>query len=341
MPVLLRQAGMPVLLMRTIVIAGMLLGVSAPGALKAQERLLNRLLQNNWLRYRIVGGRIMIDGARLDNVQHTVNGTNLKETFSIRNENGQPALRYERTTNEDQIMIDAAAAGDRLLIRRTPREKSSILAVEFSQLPNEKITLTLGTGAERQVFRGQGLWHLLIAQPKECRQQLLPLLEMLRPDWKLADTAASIEEKLLRDAGGERVSGRARWATLVAQLADESFAKREAADRALRMDDAGAIDYLRRLDFSRLDAEQQFRVSRIIEALGQANDDSVDQVAAVLAGDPTVWLALLARPELATRQTAARQLTALLGEPIAVDPAADPVTQKDKREQLRTRIDGN
>ena len=48
---------------------------------------------------------------------------------------------------------------------------------------------------------------------------------------------------------------------------------------------------------------------------------------------------LLERPERSVRRTAARQLTAMLGEPIAVDPAADPETQKSQREQLRAKFD--
>jgi phage gp37-like protein len=90
-----------------------------------------------------------------------------------------------------------------------------------------------------------------------------------------------------------------------------------------------------------LDPEQQFRVRRIIDALsGQASDDSPEQVAATLSGDPTVWMALLGRPEPSTRQTAARQLTAMLGEPIGVDPSADPATQQTQRDQLLARIEG-
>ena len=80
------------------------------------------------------------------------------------------------------------------------------------------------------------------------------------------------------------------------QLGDESFAKREAADRALRTGNAGSIAYLRQLDVSHLDTEQQFRVSRILDAIAVRNgEDSVEQVAATLATDPTVWLALLAQ----------------------------------------------
>ncbi len=118
-------------------------------------------------------------------------------------------------------------------------------------------------------------------------------------------------------------------AALVEQLGDDQFTKREAADRALRAGAAPALNYLRQLDFDRLDAEQQFRVTRIIRKLtGHSEDDSADAVAASLLRNSEVWLALLSRPEKATRETAARQLTALLGKPIDVDPAAEPKTQE-------------
>jgi hypothetical protein len=162
---------------------------------------------------------------------------------------------------------------------------------------------------------------------------------MLRPNWNLAETASHVEERLLQEANGDGAASRARWATLVTQLGDESFAKREAADRALRTGNAGAIAFLRQLDANRLDTEQQFRVGRILEAMAVQNgDDSVEQVAATLATDPVLWLALLGRPEPSTRRTAARELAKLLGQSIPVDPAADPDSQKDKREQLRARI---
>ena len=60
----------------------------------------------------------------------------------------------------------------------------------------------------------------------------------------------------------------------------------------------------------------------------QNGDDSVEQAAAALAMDRTTWLGLLGRPDPSTRQTAARELTRLLGQPIPVNPAADPDSQK-------------
>ncbi len=101
------------------------------------------------------------------------------------------------------------------------------------------------------------------------------------------------------------------------------------------------IFFLEELDFSRLDAEQQFRAGRITEALRERlGEDSPQQAASWLAGDATVWFSLLSRSEVATRRQAARQLSAMLGGPIPVDPDADPATQKTQLEQLRQRIGG-
>ena len=200
--------------------------------------------------------------------------------------------------------------------------------------------MIIGSGDRQQVFRAADLWRLLLAQPQQCQQHVFPLLAMLRPDLKLAEMVPSVEQHLLDGARENAASASARWAALVEQLADDCFAKREAADRALRTGGPAALRYLRQLDFERLDAEQQFRVRRIIESLaGVREDDSPEQVAASLAGDPAVWLSLLGRPEASTRRIAAEQLTSLLGEPLKVDPAAEPDSQKQQREQLRTRIE--
>ena len=60
----------------------------------------------------------------------------------------------------------------------------------------------------------------------------------------------------------------------------------------------------------------------------------------MLFPEPFDLARFLDRPEKTTRTAAAKQLAALLGEPIDVDPAADPATQRKQREQLRTKIVG-
>ena len=324
------------------VIAAMLLGLTAAGPAPAQDTLLGNMMraQKDWLWFSIVDGRVSLRWTQLPHIDTPPHGAAGEETFKLRNENGQPRLTYERTGGEELLKVEVAGSGDDLHISRTPQGKSKLLAVDFRQVPGEPMVLKLGTGPERQVFRAADLWRLVIERPQECRRHLLPLLDMLRSGSKLADAVTEVEAKLLEGAGEQAVAERARWAALVRQLGDDSFSQREAADRQLRAGGPAALAYLRHLDFSRLDAEQRFRIRRILEAAAaQSGDDSPQQAAASLAGDPAVWLALLGRPELATRQTAAGQLAALLGVPIDVDPAAEPDTQKEKREQLRRRIE--
>ena len=73
------------------------------------------------------------------------------------------------------------------------------------------------------------------------------------------------------------------------------------------------VGSLEQLDDAQLDAEQQFRVRRIIASFrARIVADVPDQIAAKLFLDPLIWLALLDRPEKATRAAAAKQLAALL-----------------------------
>jgi hypothetical protein len=314
---------------------------ACPSPVNAQtlETQLSQALRNNGVVLSIDGGRIVIDGDRVVNSQANVTTGASEEDLTVRCENGIPQLTYHRTTANEKIVFEIA--GNHLTIRRIPKDKNAVVPVEFVQIPNEKITLTVGANGRQVALDAAGFWQLLIAHPQVCKQHLIPLLELARPDWKLAETAAKAEEILLSGSDNDAVAKRMLWAELVEQLGDDRFAKREAADRALRNADPSVLSYLRQLDFRRLDAEQQFRVRRIVETLsGQMSDDSPEQAAAMLAGDPAVWLALLERPEVATRRIAARQLTALLGEPIPVDPEAEPSTQQARRELLQSRIDG-
>jgi len=330
---------------RANLIAMVLVGLASLAAADTPEDIprLRQYIQTSppVLRFAIVDGRVILKCMTQSNFQTQTNyGNGLRETMALRSGRGQSVLNYERITAKEQIKISATGSGGKTCIARVPRGQSSFLPMEFQQAPGEKTTLTLGTGDRRQVFQAADFWRLAIVQQEECKEHLFPLLDMLRPDWKLATMAARVETSLLAHANEDATTNDTRWAALVKQLGDDRFARREAADRALRAGGPSALAYLRQLDFDRLDAEQQFRVRRIVSAIGGRNDDDLpDEVAVPLARDPAVWLALLGRPEVATRQTAARQLAKLLDRPIDVDPAAEPDSQKAKREKLRTRIE--
>jgi hypothetical protein len=338
-------------MMRSWITVGLVVGVVLGSAVCARAQmqvqpqdqdnsLLNSAVQSHWLRLVIDGGRLSLEGSRLGNFQQTTNnGPRGKEELSVRNDGGSPALTYERTNASERLMIEISES-DRVRIIRTPKANSEVLPIEFLQSPNENITLTIGAADKQATFHAASLWHLMISHPQECAQYLIPCLELLQHDWHLADTVAKVEDKLVSGADGSAAATRTRWAALVEQLGDNRYAKREAADRTLRMADPTVLGYLRQLDTRCLDAEQQFRVRRIIAALSsQLSDESPDQVAMSLSEDPEIWLALLSRPDAAKRQVAARQLSAILGESIPVDPHADPVSQQSQLRQLQTRIE--
>ena len=110
-----------------------------------------------------------------------------------------------------------------------------------------------------------------------------------------------IEADLLKAAVAGKIPDRRHWADLVRQLGDNQFAKSEAADRMLRAVGPQVTGFLQQLDYGQLDAEQQFRVRRIIDSLhGSAAADTAEQVAERLVADSSVWLALLDGPEAST-----------------------------------------
>lgn len=308
---------------------------------RAREPLLTQLIRNNnWLRFSIDDGRIALRWSRMAAIEISTGGGENKESLRIHNENGQSKFNYERNSSEEQLTISVEGSGESLVISRLPRGKTPFTPVRFTQAVGEPVALTLGAGEQQQTFQAASFWRLLMAQPAECRQHLFPLMEILRPNWNLADMAASIEAELLQAARQDSEASRARWGKLVAQLGNDRFSARESADRSLRAGGGEALQYLRQLDFAQLDAEQEFRIHRIIAALaGDTEGDSAEAAAASMLRDPIIWWTLLGRADRATRETAAKQLAAILGEPLGVEPAAQPDTQKAEREQLRVKIE--
>jgi hypothetical protein len=210
------------------------------------------------------------------------------------------------------------------------------------QDPDSPLSFAVGPAGQQAVYETTSVWHLLIVEADVCRRYLIPLLDRFRPKSSLLEVADELEEELLHVATVHDLPDRKRLAVLVGQLADEQFSRREAADRELRSLGRTVLTYLEKLDPERLDAEQSFRIRRIVMSLSRTSgDDTAQQVASWLAGDPGIWLVLLSREELATRQLAAEQLTALLGRPIAFDPAADPAVREAQIEQISLHVLGD
>jgi hypothetical protein len=325
-----------------IILLALFAQTSAAGAQELRTMPnLNQAVRNNWLKFRIISGRVMLDGSQVGNMQLANNFNQQQDQISIQSDGGDTVLSYVWSNSKRQLSIDVSNVS-KVRILYSGKGDDPQVPLEFHQPLQGKTVLKIGPEGKQQIYSAPSLWHLFLAYPDETKKHLVPLLELLHPNWKLPDAVASVEIELLKRTGSNELSERKHWAELVEQLGDDSYAKRQAADRALRAANTAVLSYLQQLDFSRLDVEQQFRVSRIIEAISdRLGEDSPEQVATWLAGDIYVWSTLLTRSDVATRRHAAQQLTAMTGGPIPVDPDADPSTQKTQLEQLRQSLESS
>ena len=308
------------------------------------ELALNPSIANKlrWVQFGIFGGRLVGSSAHYGtNVSSTTSNplTGGREKLTVDITSGLPGIRYEMTNAREELAIELAE-GDQLSIRRTRKSNSPVVSLAFQQVTGQNLSLTLGEGSTQRILRGESIWHLLIAHPTDCRKHLLPVLELLRPNWRLATTATALEEALLRRAGSHTRIDRQAWAALVAQLNSDRFASREAADHKLRAAGYSVLAYLQNLDRKSLDAEQRDRIREIIDSLSDQQEDSVERTVISLASDPQIWLSLLDREPDAKRRQAAGQLAALLDGAIEFDAAADEATRQLQIAAIRARLAG-
>lgn len=303
--------------------------------------LMAELTRQGTVRPAIVSGRIIVWRVpiRLAPVQRNVGG--IKEKLTIRALDRRVHADYERSGADEQVSIEIF--GDvRARLARIPKEGSDRVPVEFVQPEQGPISLVVGAPGQQQVYTAPSLWHLVLAQREVCQQHLVPLLAMINDGWDVLNTGDQIEQTLVDRMAHQVPPDRRHWDGLVEQLGRERFTQREAADRELRALGPRVIWYLQTLDLKRLDPEQRFRVQRILLDLTAADqEDTTDQVARWLAGDPQAWLILLNRDEEATRRLAAEQLQYLVDRPIPFDPEADAQTRQKQWERLRQQGLGN
>jgi len=323
----------------------LLLSACQPLATRAQEDVDEEVSVNLTERLRsveftIVSGRVAAVGTRLVGANlHTAAAdaaTGHREKLTIDFSQEFPLVLYERVNSKEELHVDLRDA-DHLVLSRQLLGRAGSNSVEYGQATPGEVSLTLRSGDKVNQMRARSLWHLMLAEPKLCREHLAPLLEELRPAWHLNRMAHGIEEGLLRWAAEHNANDQRHWAKLVADLGSERFSVRRSAQRQLL--DAGqlVIPFLQSLDRSSMDAEQRHRVYSLIASLDYPREDSVASAVLWLSADPQTWLALLDRDEESKRAAAWAQFVLLTGDAPRFQPAATAATRTKQLAELRAQ----
>ncbi len=202
--------------------------------------------RQGWVRLEIIGGRIDAVFNSSGQVREDVGDRH--EDLAVDGTDSNSSAHYDSITSTEHFsaeIVHGEAAAQRVAIRResmpvVPSKAAGIASqpanspakvekeiVELRQSGMGPVSLLVTTGGQTQKIEAPSLWHLLITEPKISEQHLIPLLESLRADWRLASTAADARQQLLKAAADRREDQRARWAALVAALGDPRFSVRQ------------------------------------------------------------------------------------------------------------------
>ena len=295
----------------------------------------------------VVSGRIAATSPHRDRkLESQSAGKDRRERLSATLSADATTISYEQTTSDWQLSFEVID-GKEVAIRRQSKDNDALAPLVFHQPASGPISLRIGEGAKEQVYEAGNLWRLLVAEPEICRQQLIPLVELLKPDWNLGQTALAAEQSLFDSVRFMESGNLESWQALVEQLGDPKFSRRQAADRELRAQGRGAALFLMSIDWRLLDAEQQSRIRAMFDDLpgagskapvGGGHADAPDRIALWLVRDPRVWLKLLQRDDEDQRRLAVAQLQRLSSARIAFDPAAAPDVREAQLHSLREEL---
>jgi len=299
--------------------------------------LCRSVAQSDWVQFDVISGRITAHNVRHQRKRMSVTSDmpeGAHETFSVSFEGQRPAVHYNCVDVSQALLIDIVD-GDEFLIRHERENGGKPWSLYFNQTKSEGVTLRIESEAAATTRRAPGFWHLMLLEPQLCRTHLVPLLESLRPDWRLTETADTLEKSLLELAKNGYNPPRQQLDQLIRQLGSNNFSKRRAADRELRNHGQSLHSYFKQLDPNSLNAEQRQRIRSISASLAIHVGDTPQRVTSQLAGDPAIYLMLLERDEVSIRELAAVQLERLKGRPISFDPFGSEADRLEQAERLR------
>lgn len=310
------------------------------GRAAAEDERASLAAELGWVKFRVAAGQIYVVNTSYRESKDYETGNPLvgeAEKFAMIVSARDTILNYERTTPDERLTASFGTGGE-LTIQRQQLGARAHTPFTFTQRRDEGMRLAVGEGKSQQIFRGRTLWHLILLAPTPTREQLVPVLESLRPGWQLQATAAELETALVAAANSGKVPDREAWAKLVEQLGSDRFTDRRAAERQLREAGPPVVAYLQSIEVDRFDAERRQRVDRLLESLSTTADDMPQRIAMWLVDDPTIWVAILASSEVEHRRTAHAQLEKLLAMKIEFDADADANVRGPLVEEVRRRV---
>jgi hypothetical protein len=328
--------------LKWVEVLAILVVLSPPVAtLRAEEREMHPSLvgQLRMVQMRMTSGRVTATGpASQQSLTSNYMGNQRREQLTIDLGGGRPTVNYGRFAADERLSYQIEN-GNEVTVQLVPRSTTEHATIVFVQPAEGALRLTVATGEQSKTVGAPSLWHLLILEPQLCHEYLVPLLEIMRPNWQLDQQAQAIEKALCSDQPARAAIDHSGWERSLRQLASDRFVDRERAEQQLLSYGPVILPFLRGKDRAALDAEQAFRVRRVIRGLDKnADEDTPDRVVPWLTGDPRIWYSLLARDDLRVRSIAAEQLAKLLDAKLDFDAAADPAERELQRGRLHERF---
>ncbi len=325
-----------------LVLALLAMATATPAG-AAQPPTLDRMIERylRLIRFTVKSGRIQATSDHFDHQNSsTANGPEgRQERVTINLTTGLPSLDYEGLGPHGRLAMVLEDGSAIRFDRQVAQGEGPPRQVIFIQGASGNLSLRWGVEGQLKLRRAPTLWHLLIAEPEICREELLPVLGLLRPDWDLEGTLVKIEEALVRAAAAGRIPDRGRWQSLVDDLGADDFARRRGADRQLRLVGQAVVPFLQGLDPAKLNAEQRYRIRQVVASLaGGQLEDTAQSVAAWLAIDPRAWIELAARDDVSLRRTAIEQLARLTQRDWQFDPEAEAPVREAQLELIRQQL---
>lgn len=294
-----------------------------------------------WATIDIIGSRVAITELRLGQ-QSTVtcedpeNGS--REILRLVARSAERSSLYYEYSGSGKHWCLEVDHGNRVQLRRSEEFDTSRLDLRYVQPASGPVRLTVDDGLQTREAEAASFWHLVLAEPELCRRRLVPSLQAFRAGWRLDRRAKRIESELIELAQGDTWNDRGQWASLIRQLASDSFRERQAAYRVLLESGQRLVPYLASLDEDRLTVEQRTRIRELKKRLSLRIPDTPERVACWLAEDREAWCALLDRDREATRILAAQRLDVMLDAPFDFDPQGSESQRRDQLARLRRSL---